>query len=141
MIAYYLANGCVSFRMTLHLFERHLVRLQKEPVINIKRSSIVAVSVSLVLSLGLACTRGHASSQAEWVKNVLGACGCEVKTRAKKYQVSAPNIVRDATRRRFPSPVRVVLRVIDADIPWSFRFIDLFLDSCGFGSGAFLTFH
>ncbi|HEV2716996.1 MAG TPA: hypothetical protein VGU64_17160, partial [Terriglobales bacterium] len=34
------------------------MRLQKEPAINIKRSSIVAVSVSLVLSLGLACTRG-----------------------------------------------------------------------------------
>jgi deazaflavin-dependent oxidoreductase (nitroreductase family) len=46
------------------------------------------------------------SSQAEWVKNVLAAGGCELKTRGKKYQLSAPNVVRDPTRRRFPIPVQ-----------------------------------
>jgi deazaflavin-dependent oxidoreductase (nitroreductase family) len=55
------------------------------------------------------------SSQAEWVKNVLAAGGCELKTRGKKYQLSAPNVVRDPTRRRFPIPVRVVLRIVGAD--------------------------
>jgi deazaflavin-dependent oxidoreductase (nitroreductase family) len=55
------------------------------------------------------------SSQSEWVKNVLAAGGCELKTRGKKYQLSAPNIVRDPTRRRFPIPVRVVLRLVGAD--------------------------
>ena len=55
------------------------------------------------------------SSQSEWVKNVLAAGGCELKTRGKKYQLSAPNVVRDSTRRRFPIPVRVVLRVVGAD--------------------------
>src|SRR6202521_2094041 len=49
------------------------------------------------------------SSQSEWVKNVLAAGGCELKTRGKKYQLSAPNVVRDPTRRRFPFPVRFVL--------------------------------
>ena len=42
------------------------------------------------------------SSQSEWVKNVLAAGGCELKTCGKKYQLSAPTIVRDPTRRRFP---------------------------------------
>jgi deazaflavin-dependent oxidoreductase (nitroreductase family) len=55
------------------------------------------------------------SSQSEWVKNVLATGGCELKTRGKKYQLSAPRVVRDTTRRRFPFPVRTVLRVVGAD--------------------------
>ncbi|MFZ1050819.1 MAG: nitroreductase family deazaflavin-dependent oxidoreductase [Candidatus Sulfotelmatobacter sp.] len=55
------------------------------------------------------------SSQCEWVKNVLAAGGCELKTRGKKYQLSALKVVRDPTRRRFPIPVRLVLRVVGAD--------------------------
>ncbi|MGB7608220.1 MAG: nitroreductase family deazaflavin-dependent oxidoreductase, partial [Candidatus Sulfotelmatobacter sp.] len=52
------------------------------------------------------------SSQSEWVKNVLAAGGCELKTRGKKYQLSALQVVRDPTRRRFPVPVRIVLRIV-----------------------------
>ena len=55
------------------------------------------------------------SSQSEWVKNVLAAGGCELKTRGKKYQLSALDVVRDPTRSRFPIPVRVVLRIVGAD--------------------------
>jgi deazaflavin-dependent oxidoreductase (nitroreductase family) len=55
------------------------------------------------------------SSQSEWVKNVLAAGGCELKTRAKKHPLSAPKVVHDPTRRRFPIPVRVVLRIVGAD--------------------------
>src|SRR5215470_18888297 len=42
------------------------------------------------------------SSQSEWVKNVLAAGGCKLKTRGKKYQLSTPQVMRDPTRRRFP---------------------------------------
>jgi deazaflavin-dependent oxidoreductase (nitroreductase family) len=55
------------------------------------------------------------SSQSEWVKNVIGTGGCELKTAGKKYQLSAPEVVRDPTRRRFPIPVRIVLKVVRAD--------------------------
>jgi deazaflavin-dependent oxidoreductase (nitroreductase family) len=55
------------------------------------------------------------SSQSEWVKNVLAAGGCELKTRGKKYQLSAPKVVRDPTRRQFPFPVRLVLRIVGAE--------------------------
>lgn len=55
------------------------------------------------------------SSQCEWVKNVVAAGGCEVKTHRRKYQLSAPSVVRDPTRRRFPIPVRIVLRIVGAD--------------------------
>jgi deazaflavin-dependent oxidoreductase (nitroreductase family) len=55
------------------------------------------------------------SSQSEWVKNVLAAGGCELKTRGKKYQLSLPNVVHDPARRRFPIPVRLVLRIVGAD--------------------------
>ena len=49
------------------------------------------------------------------MKNVLAAGGCELKTRGKKYQLSAPKVVRDPTRRRFPIPVRLVLKIVGAD--------------------------
>ena len=55
------------------------------------------------------------SSQCEWVKNVLAAGACEVRTRGRRYQVSAPNVVRDPSRRRFPFVVRTVLRLVGAD--------------------------
>src|SRR5262249_26536758 len=55
------------------------------------------------------------SSQSEWVQNVLAAGGCELKTRGKKYPLSAPTVVRDPTRRRFPIPVGIVLRIVGAD--------------------------
>jgi deazaflavin-dependent oxidoreductase (nitroreductase family) len=55
------------------------------------------------------------SSQCEWVKNVFAVGGCELKTRGKKYQLSAPNVVRDLSRRRFPIPVRVGLKIVGAD--------------------------
>jgi len=55
------------------------------------------------------------SSQSEWVKNVLAAGGCEVRTRGKNYQLSSPKVARDLSRRRFPIPVRIVLRIVGAD--------------------------
>jgi deazaflavin-dependent oxidoreductase (nitroreductase family) len=55
------------------------------------------------------------SSQSEWAKNVLAAGGCELENRGKRYQLSTPKVVHDPTRRRFPIPVRVVLRIVGAD--------------------------
>jgi deazaflavin-dependent oxidoreductase (nitroreductase family) len=61
------------------------------------------------------------SSQSELVKNVLAAGVCELKTRGKKHQLSALKVVPDPTRRQFPVPVRLVLRIVGAMITWSFR--------------------
>ena len=55
------------------------------------------------------------SSQSEWVKNVLAAGGCELKTRGKEDRLSSPKVVRDPTRGQFPVPVRFVLRIVGAD--------------------------
>jgi deazaflavin-dependent oxidoreductase (nitroreductase family) len=55
------------------------------------------------------------SSESEWVKNVLAAGGAELQTRGKNYRLSAPKVVRDPTRRRFPVPVQLVLRLVGAD--------------------------
>jgi deazaflavin-dependent oxidoreductase (nitroreductase family) len=59
----------------------------------------------------IALTYGRES---EWVKNVLAAGGCEVESRGVRHLLSAPTIVHDPTRRRFPRPVRIVLRLIGA---------------------------
>jgi deazaflavin-dependent oxidoreductase (nitroreductase family) len=53
--------------------------------------------------------------ESEWVKNVLAAAGCELETRGVRYLLSAPTIVHDPTRRRFPLAVRIVLGLIGAN--------------------------
>jgi deazaflavin-dependent oxidoreductase (nitroreductase family) len=60
----------------------------------------------------IALTYGRES---EWVKNVLAAGGCKLETRGVRYQLFAPTIVHDATRRRFPFPVWIVLGLIGAN--------------------------
>ena len=59
----------------------------------------------------MALTYGQES---EWVKNVMAAGGCELKTRGRHYRLTAPIIVHDPTRGRFPLPVRVILRLVGA---------------------------
>jgi deazaflavin-dependent oxidoreductase (nitroreductase family) len=54
-------------------------------------------------------------TQSEWVKNVLAAGGCQLETRGRRYQLTAPTIVHDPTRRRFPLPVRVILGLVGAN--------------------------
>lgn len=60
----------------------------------------------------IALTYGRES---EWVKNVLAAGGCELETRGVKYQLSAPTVVHDPTRQRFPLFVRIVLGSMGAN--------------------------
>src|SRR5580700_1596236 len=60
----------------------------------------------------IALTYGRES---EWVRNVLAAGGCELETRGVRYQLVAATIVRDPTRRPFPLPVRIILRLIGAN--------------------------
>jgi deazaflavin-dependent oxidoreductase (nitroreductase family) len=60
----------------------------------------------------IALTYGRES---EWVKNVLAAGGCKLETRGVVYQLSAPTIVHDPTRQRFPLFVRMVLRLTGAN--------------------------
>jgi hypothetical protein len=45
---------------------------------------------------------------------VLVAGGCKLETRGKKCRLSAPKVVRDPTRKRFPFPVRLLLRTVGA---------------------------
>jgi hypothetical protein len=59
----------------------------------------------------IALTYGQES---EWVKNVLAAGGCQLESRRLLYQLSAPTIAHDPTRRRFPLFVRMILWLIGA---------------------------
>ena len=60
----------------------------------------------------IALTYGRES---EWVRNVVAAGACQLETRGVQYQLSSPTIVHDPTRRRFPIPVQIVLRLIGAN--------------------------
>src|ERR1700732_4698473 len=59
----------------------------------------------------IALTYGQDS---EWVKNAMAAGKCQLETRRVRYQLSAPTIVHDPSRRRFPLFMRMVLRLIGA---------------------------
>ena len=52
--------------------------------------------------------------EAHWVQNILAAGGCQLETGGMSYQLSAPTVVHDPSRARFPLPVRIVLRIIGA---------------------------
>ena len=60
----------------------------------------------------IALTYGRDSG---WVKNVLAAGSCQLETRRVLYQLSAPIVMHDPTRLRFPLPVRIILGLIDAN--------------------------
>jgi hypothetical protein len=60
----------------------------------------------------IALTYGRESG---WVRNVLASGACELETRGVSYQLRAPVIVHDPTRRRFPFIVRTVLGMINAN--------------------------
>ncbi len=53
--------------------------------------------------------------QADWVRNVEAAGGCEIETRGRKVQLVEPRRFTDPARRLVPAPVRVVLGLIDVD--------------------------
>ncbi len=54
-------------------------------------------------------------SDADWVRNVLAAGGCEVVTRGQRLQLTAPRLVRDEDRAAVPAPVRVILGIVSVD--------------------------
>jgi deazaflavin-dependent oxidoreductase (nitroreductase family) len=49
---------------------------------------------------------------AEWVKNLRAAGGCEIVTRGKTVRLGSPRIYRDERRAAVPPPVRLVLRLV-----------------------------
>jgi gluconokinase len=52
-------------------------------------------------------------ANSEWVKNVIAAGGCEVRTRGETVRMSGPRVFSDPTRRVVPTPVRFPLRLLD----------------------------
>jgi deazaflavin-dependent oxidoreductase (nitroreductase family) len=54
-------------------------------------------------------------SESEWVKNVLAKGRCRLETRGVQYELNAPKVVLDPTRKQFPLLARIVLRLVGAD--------------------------
>jgi deazaflavin-dependent oxidoreductase (nitroreductase family) len=94
---------------------RPIARLRHFTHVGRKSGSVYRAPVNVFSSVQRLLIALTYSSQSEWVKNVLAAGVCKLKTRGRKYQPSAPNVVRDLSRQRFPIPVRVVLRLVGAD--------------------------
>jgi deazaflavin-dependent oxidoreductase (nitroreductase family) len=52
-------------------------------------------------------------TDADWVRNVRAAGGCELITRGRRHALSSPRIEHDEARRLVAPPVRPVLRLLD----------------------------
>ncbi|WP_019972266.1 nitroreductase family deazaflavin-dependent oxidoreductase [Mycobacterium sp. 141] len=48
--------------------------------------------------------------QADWVRNVLAAGGCELETRRHRYRLTAPQVYQDKTAADMPVFIRFILR-------------------------------
>lgn len=54
-------------------------------------------------------------ADAQWVRNVQAAGGCEIEMNGKVVRLGEPRLYVDSTRRDVPLPVRIVLRIIGVD--------------------------
>lgn len=52
---------------------------------------------------------------AEWVRNVVAAGGCEIRTRGRMVRLVEPERFTDPTRGPVPIPARWILGLIDVD--------------------------
>jgi deazaflavin-dependent oxidoreductase (nitroreductase family) len=52
---------------------------------------------------------------ADWVRNVVAAGGCEIRTRGRTVELVEPERFTDATRRAVPIPARWILGLIHVD--------------------------
>jgi deazaflavin-dependent oxidoreductase (nitroreductase family) len=59
----------------------------------------------------LALTYGHS----DWVKNVLAAGRCVIRTRRRRIDLVEPERFRDPTRHLVPIPARWILKLVDVD--------------------------
>lgn len=50
--------------------------------------------------------------QADWVRNVLTAGGCELKTRRHHYRLTNPEVYRDDSAADMPAFIRFMLRYV-----------------------------
>jgi hypothetical protein len=60
-------------------------------------------------------------ADSQWVKNVMAAGGCEVRTHGRTVRLCEPRIFTDPDHRLVPGPVRVALRILDVDDFMSMR--------------------
>jgi deazaflavin-dependent oxidoreductase (nitroreductase family) len=60
-------------------------------------------------------------ADSEWVKNVMAAGGCDVRTHGTTMRLCEPRIFTDPDRRLVPAPVRLALRLLDVSDFMSLR--------------------
>jgi len=52
---------------------------------------------------------------ADWLRNVVAAAGCELTTRGRRHRLTGPEISHDPRREAVPPFVRPVLRLVGCD--------------------------
>jgi deazaflavin-dependent oxidoreductase (nitroreductase family) len=62
----------------------------------------------------------------DWVRNVLAEGGCALETRGRTLRLSRPRLYHDESRRAVPTPVRLVLGLVNVN-----DFLELTVDNEG----------
>jgi deazaflavin-dependent oxidoreductase (nitroreductase family) len=52
-------------------------------------------------------------ADSQWVRNVMAAGSCEVRTQGRTLRLCEPRIFTDPDRRLVPGPVRLALQILD----------------------------
>jgi deazaflavin-dependent oxidoreductase (nitroreductase family) len=52
-------------------------------------------------------------ADSQWVRNVMAAGSCEVRTQGRTVRLCEPRIFTDPDRRLVPGPVRLALQILD----------------------------
>jgi deazaflavin-dependent oxidoreductase (nitroreductase family) len=96
----HIAGWAPGFAIVHHV-GRHTGRTYQTPV-NVFRSSGDYV---------FALTYG----EGEWVRNVIAAGGCEIRTRRRTIALDQPRLYRDVDRTGIPIPARWILGAVRVD--------------------------
>ena len=67
----------------------------------------------------------YGAEHTDWVRNVLAAGGCELRTRGRVVRVDSPRVFHDETRRAIRPPERQVLKLIGVADFLSLRTVSL----------------
>lgn len=93
-----IAGWAPRFAVVRHVGRRS-GRVYETPVAVFRRGDVVTIALTY-------------GAKSEWVRNVLSAGGCELRTRGKTLRLTEPRLVHDERRRGVPGVVRAALRVM-----------------------------
>ena len=94
-------NAAAGYERSLHRGRRS-GRVYETPV------NVLSTGDGFLMALA------YGRENTDWVKNIVAAGGCELRTGGRVFQVESPRVYHDETRHDMPPVQRQVLRLLGA---------------------------